>query len=175
MPLEKDTIFARLAAERGYLTQAQLEEALAAQKAGTEATGVPIPLSQILVGRNLLTADQAQDLANAVAVQTGEARLVAGYEVVAKIGQGGMGAVYKAKKLDTGESVAGPREYRILRRVRTRPEAQALLLRARARRGRGPGRPRETARRPPRGRGGLGHLPGREGSPARALQRVGPP
>ncbi len=53
-----------------------------------------------------MTADQAQDLDNAVAVETGEARLVAGYEVVAKIGQGGMGAVYKAKKLDSGEFVA---------------------------------------------------------------------
>ncbi|MHC4247839.1 MAG: protein kinase domain-containing protein [Planctomycetota bacterium] len=68
--------------------------------------GVRMPLAQILVTKGLLTKDQAQEFLNAVAVQTGEARLVGGYEVVAPLGRGGMGAVYKAKKLDTGDFVA---------------------------------------------------------------------
>ena len=106
MPVMKDAIVSRLAVERGYLTQEQADKALAAQKVGAEATGVTVALSQILVGKGLLSPDQAQELANAVAVKTGEARLIAGYEVVSKLGQGGMGAVYKARSLQTGEYVA---------------------------------------------------------------------
>ncbi len=40
--------------------------------------GVRMPIAQILVTKGLLTKDQAQELLNAVAVQTGEARLVGG-------------------------------------------------------------------------------------------------
>jgi serine/threonine-protein kinase len=106
MPTEKDAIFGKLAVERGYLTQEQLDEALAAQKAGAEATDVAMPLAQLMVGKGMLTRDQAQELVNAVAVETGEAHLVAGYEVIAKLGQGGMGAVYKAKHPTSGQFVA---------------------------------------------------------------------
>ena len=103
---DRDTLFGQLAVERRYLTQEQLDEALAAQKIAAKASGLTISLSQVLVGKHLLTPDQAQDLAHTVAVQTGEARLVAGYEVLLKIGQGGMGAVYKARKIDSREIVA---------------------------------------------------------------------
>ena len=58
MPAEKETILGRLALERGYLTPSQLDEALAAQRAAAEASGVTMPLSQVLVGKNLLTPDQ---------------------------------------------------------------------------------------------------------------------
>ncbi|MHC4249871.1 MAG: SUMF1/EgtB/PvdO family nonheme iron enzyme, partial [Planctomycetota bacterium] len=106
MPDDRDSLFGQLAVERAFLTQDELDETLEAQERGAEAMGVRMPLAQILVTKGLLTKDQAQELLNAVAVQTGEARLVGGYEVVAPLGQGGMGAVYKAKKLDTDEFVA---------------------------------------------------------------------
>ncbi|MHC4502644.1 MAG: serine/threonine-protein kinase, partial [Planctomycetota bacterium] len=106
MPDEKDTVLGRLAVERGYATQPQVDEALTAQKAAAAAAGVTIPLAQVMVGKEMLTRDQAQELVNAVAVETGEARLVAGYEVISKLGQGGMGAVYKAKHPTTGLYVA---------------------------------------------------------------------
>jgi len=102
----KSTIVARLAVERDMISQEQLDEMRAAQKAGAEAMGVSVPLAQILVSKGLLTKDQVQELLNVAAVETGEARLIADYEVISKLGQGGMGAVYKAKSQTTGEFVA---------------------------------------------------------------------
>ena len=89
MPAEKDTIFAQLALERGYLTQGQLDEARLAQETAASAAGLSITLAQVCLNKNLLTADQTQDLDREVAVRTGEARLVAGYEVLAKIAREG--------------------------------------------------------------------------------------
>ncbi|MHC5058473.1 MAG: serine/threonine-protein kinase, partial [Planctomycetota bacterium] len=102
----KDSVLARLAVERGYLTQEQLDEALETQRKAREELGMDQPLVQVLLGKRLLSADQAQELRNATAMETGEARLVAGYEVVSKLGQGGMGAVYRAKSRQTGQFVA---------------------------------------------------------------------
>jgi len=65
-----------------------------------------MPLLQVFQNKHVLTADQIQEIRNAASVETGEARLVAGYEVVSKLGQGGMGAVYKAKSQTTGQFVA---------------------------------------------------------------------
>ena len=106
MPDAKDTVLARIAVERGYLTQEALDDALDTQRKARDEMGLDMPLLQVLANKHLLTPDQAQELRNAVAMETGEARLVAGYEVVSKLGQGGMGAVYRAKSQTTGQFVA---------------------------------------------------------------------
>ena len=106
MPEKKDTIVARLALERDYLTQEQLDDALETQRKARDEMGMDMPLLQVLQNKHLLTPDQMQEIRNAAAVESGEARLVAGYEVVSKLGQGGMGAVYKAKSQTTGQFVA---------------------------------------------------------------------
>ncbi len=62
MPEDKDTLFGRLAVERGYVAQEQLDEAREAQERGAEAMGVRMPIAQILVSKGLLTKDQAQGL-----------------------------------------------------------------------------------------------------------------
>ena len=82
MAQDRDRILARLAVERGYLTDERVTEALEAQRRALEQMGLHHPLLQVLLGKGLLTPDQAQDLENAVAVATGEDRLIAGYEVV---------------------------------------------------------------------------------------------
>ena len=106
MPKENDTIFARLVVEREFITQEQLDEVIAAQKAGAEALGVGVPLGQLLVSKGLLSKDQAQEIRNAAAIETGEARIVGDYEVISRLGAGTMGAVYEARSVRTGERVA---------------------------------------------------------------------
>ncbi|MHC4201291.1 MAG: protein kinase domain-containing protein [Planctomycetota bacterium] len=106
MPSRKDAILGKLAVERGYLTQERLDQAFHVQRKMRDELGMDESLEQVLVGKKWLTADQTQELRHAAAVQTGEARLVAGYEAVSKLGQGGMGAVYKARCVGTDEFVA---------------------------------------------------------------------
>jgi len=106
MPEDKDTIVARLVIEREYLTQSQLDDALETLRKARDEMGMDMPLLQMLQSKNLLTPDQTQEIRNAASVETGEARLVGDYEVIGKIGAGGMGAVYKAKQARSGEYVA---------------------------------------------------------------------
>ncbi len=105
MPADKDTIFGQLAVGRGYLSTEQLDEAREDQKA-LSARGLRQTLAQILHSKGLLTKDQVRGLRQAVAKETGEAHRVGDYEVVKKIGEGGMGAVYKARHVDTDRLVA---------------------------------------------------------------------
>ncbi|MHC4198865.1 MAG: serine/threonine-protein kinase, partial [Planctomycetota bacterium] len=106
MPDQKDTVLGKLAVERGFITQEQLDEALANQSKMREEMGIDQPVAQILVGKGLLGGDQIKELTKAVAHETGAVRFVGGYEVVARLGQGGMGAVYKARHVGTGRFVA---------------------------------------------------------------------
>ena len=48
---EKGKVLGRLAVEREFVTQEQLEETLAAQKAGAEAMGVTVPLASSFSAR----------------------------------------------------------------------------------------------------------------------------
>ncbi len=105
MVAETDTVFGQLAVERSHVTPEQIDQAREDQKA-LAARGLRQNLAQILYSKGLLSKDQVHELRQAVAVHTGEARLVGGYEVVSKIGEGGMGAVYKARRVDTEQLVA---------------------------------------------------------------------
>jgi serine/threonine protein kinase len=106
MSTPRDSLYGRLAVELGYITQENLEEALQNQLAMRNNMGIDQPLQPILLGKGHLTDVQARDLTRAVALESGEERIVAGYEVLSKLGQGAMGTVFEARQRDTGALVA---------------------------------------------------------------------
>jgi len=100
-----NTLFGELAIEMGILQAVQVEECLGIQKAMAEM-GVKQHLGEIMVSKGYLTRDGQRDLLREQTKRTGRHILMGHYEMIAKLGEGGMGAVYRAKDQQTGAVVA---------------------------------------------------------------------
>ena len=96
--------FGRLAIQRGYLTAEQLEEALRVQSAAAKA-GFRKRLGDILIKKGYLTSDQVRDILEGQTT-TPENKKFGEFEVLSKLGEGAMGAVYKAKQVNMDRIVA---------------------------------------------------------------------
>ena len=87
--------FGKLAIQLGYITQAQLEEAVRVQSAAAKA-GLRKRLGEILIRKGYLTDEQFQKVLKG---QTVNRKRIAQYELISKLGEGGMGAVFKARQV----------------------------------------------------------------------------
>ena len=97
-------MFGEAAAATGQLTVEQLEECLGLQEL-RRRDGAEVKIGEVLIERGYLTQVQVHLLLN---VQRGvKTRLdVGGFEIIAKLGRGGMSTVYKARDLTAGRLVA---------------------------------------------------------------------
>jgi serine/threonine-protein kinase len=86
----------------GFATDAQVRECLVIQ-ARMREMGIDEPLGEILVKKRYLTAPQHQAVLKKLGVHTSP---IPGYTLHGKIGQGGMGAVYKATQNSVNRPVA---------------------------------------------------------------------
>ncbi|MBN1808473.1 MAG: serine/threonine protein kinase [Planctomycetes bacterium] len=104
MPENEEVLLGQLAVKRGFISREELEEALAEQER-LKTEDIHKHLGEVLIDLNLLTKKQADRLLEEQRERAGAARRIGHFEVYAKLGEGGMGAVYLAKMM--GPAVKG--------------------------------------------------------------------
>ncbi|HXG61570.1 MAG TPA: serine/threonine-protein kinase, partial [Planctomycetota bacterium] len=97
-----ESSYGAAAAALGFVSEAQVQECMQVQ-ARMREMGVDEPLGEIMVKKGFLTAAQHQAVLRKLGVQVSP---IPGYTLLAKIGQGGMGAVYKAIQASVNRVVA---------------------------------------------------------------------
>jgi eukaryotic-like serine/threonine-protein kinase len=94
-------VFLDLAMERGYATQAQTEEVLEIRKQ-LKTMGLEETVRALMIKKGFLSEAQANRIGKAVSGQ----RKIGNYQILARIGQGSMGSVFKARQISMDRNVA---------------------------------------------------------------------
>lgn len=106
---EDDAIVAEIALRRGWIDREALQRALEIQSAAS-AIELDERLLDILVTKGFITDRQARELEDEIGlgrlVQPEHCHEIDGYRILDKLGQGGMGAVFKAIQLSMKRLVA---------------------------------------------------------------------
>jgi len=110
------------------LTEEQLHEALGEFNV-RRAAGSRLPFGEVLVELELLTRPQLQDLLEAQGGRKAPRQIIPGFELIRKLGEGGMGATYLARQVSMQRLVA----LKILRRNLSRNDEFSDRFRREAR------------------------------------------
>jgi serine/threonine-protein kinase len=94
--------FGQAAVSLGFVTEADVQDCSAVQRKMREM-GVDEPLGEIMMKKGRLTAQQHSQILKKLGVQVSP---IPGYSLLSKIGQGGMGTVYKAIQSSVNRTVA---------------------------------------------------------------------
>ena len=108
------TTFEELAVENGLVTEMQVQECLAAQSQAqaenSDGTATDT-IEAIMLAKSFMTEDQIRAVKTALGrlqrdEEKGDALRIGNYEIIGKIGDGGLGTVYKARQISMSREVA---------------------------------------------------------------------
>ncbi len=97
-----DQSYGQTAVSLGCVAEAQVQECLQIQ-AALRKMGLDEPLGELLAKKGYLTPQQHSSILKKLGIQTSP---IPGYTLLGKIGQGGMGTVYKALQTSVNRTVA---------------------------------------------------------------------
>jgi len=104
--------FEQLAVENGLVTEVQVRECLAAQEDSRKEERDPDPVEDIMIAKGFMSQEEVRAVKTALGRMTrddekgGDPLRIGNYEVIGKIGDGGLGTVYKARQISMSRDVA---------------------------------------------------------------------
>jgi eukaryotic-like serine/threonine-protein kinase len=105
MAEQSSQLIGSLAVEKRLVTREQLAEVMA-EFNSRRAAGSSVPLGELLVALDYITRHQLEYLLELQGGKKSPSQLIEGYELVKKLGEGGMGGVYLARQLSMDRLVA---------------------------------------------------------------------
>ena len=103
--------FEQLAVENGLVTEIQVRECLAAQEESRKEEKEPEPVENIMISKGFMSQEEVRAVKTALGrmsrdEEKGDPLRIGNYEIIGKIGDGGLGTVYKARQISMSRDVA---------------------------------------------------------------------
>ena len=104
--------FEQLAVENGLVTELQVRECLDAQEVARKEERDPEQVEDIMIAKGFMSQEEVRAVKTALGrmsrdeEKTGEPLRIGNYEIIGKIGDGGLGTVYKARQISMSRDVA---------------------------------------------------------------------
>jgi serine/threonine-protein kinase len=101
----ENQLFGRVALRESWITERQLNEALRVQGRAEETTHLHQRIGEVMVRKKFLEKEQVQEILR-MQGRSGGGPQLPGYEIEEKLGEGGMGAVFRGKQVSLDRVVA---------------------------------------------------------------------